>query len=81
MPVNDFFELFLYYKRITLCDKASSTPATKVEKVESEPRFGVNIGDYSGRLRLLSGASSLANPMQEQQIQHPEGRDRGVSVQ
>ena len=36
------------------------TPATKVEKVESEPRSGANIGDYSGRLRLLSGASCFA---------------------
>jgi hypothetical protein len=35
----------------------NKTPATKVEKVESEPRFGTNIGDYSGRLRLLSGAN------------------------
>jgi hypothetical protein len=34
------------------------TPATKVEEVESEPRSGANIGDYSGRLRLLSGASN-----------------------
>jgi hypothetical protein len=39
----------------------NKTPATKVEKVESEPRFGVNIYDYSGRLRLLSGASNKAN--------------------
>jgi hypothetical protein len=39
----------------------NKTPATKVEKAESEPRFGVNIGDYSARLRLLSGASNKAN--------------------
>jgi hypothetical protein len=44
----------------TYLDEASLTPATKVEKVESEPRFRASIGDYSGRLRLLSGASSLA---------------------
>jgi hypothetical protein len=37
------------------------TPATKVEKVESEPRFGANIADYSSRLRLLSQASNKAN--------------------
>jgi hypothetical protein len=36
-------------------------PATKVERVESEPRSGANIGDYSGRLRLLSGASFFEN--------------------
>ena len=36
------------------------TPATKVERVESEPRFGANIGDYSVRWRLLSGASCFA---------------------
>jgi hypothetical protein len=39
----------------------NKTPATKVENVESEPRSGANIGDYSGRLRLLSGASNKAN--------------------
>jgi hypothetical protein len=39
----------------------NKTPATKVERVESEPRFGANIGDYSARLRLLSGASNKAN--------------------
>jgi hypothetical protein len=37
------------------------TPATEVEKAESEPHFGVNIGDYSGRLQLLSGASFFKN--------------------
>jgi hypothetical protein len=39
----------------------NKTPATKVEKVEFEPRSGANIGDYSGRLRLLSGVSNKAN--------------------
>jgi hypothetical protein len=36
-------------------------PATKVQKVEPGPRFGADIGDYSGRFRLLSGASNKAN--------------------
>jgi hypothetical protein len=39
----------------------NKTPATKVEKVESEPRFGANTADHSGRWRLLSGASNKAN--------------------
>ena len=39
----------------------NKTPATKVERVESKPRFGANIADYSERLRLLSGASNKAN--------------------
>ena len=39
----------------------NKTPPPKVEKVESEPRFRASIGDYSGRLRLLSGASNKAN--------------------
>jgi hypothetical protein len=44
-----------------LAGASNKTPATKVEKAESEPRFGVNIGDYSARLRLLSGVSNKAN--------------------
>ena len=38
---------------------SNKTPATKAERVESEPRFGANIGGYSGRSQLLSGASEL----------------------
>jgi hypothetical protein len=42
-------------------DCTNKMPATKVQKVEPGPRFGADIGDYSGRFRLLSGASNKAN--------------------